>query len=232
MVTIYHERVEIVWMLQKLLHHEVRPKRYIFSCLNRRYIYHDFRPVQPFGQGFVKFVGTSEDGTYRNPHDLNLIVVTRSTTAQGQDRDVFDRSDTEKTVCTSSRRKTSRDTGNWVSFDIRGSGRVLKPTHYSIKHGYKLKKYVLYNWVFEASRDDGSEWTVLKKHEEDRSLYDSSDGICSYAIDDDDFGPNPYFGIFRLRMTGCNTGSSERFNDSKSYTLILRQFEVYGKSFG
>jgi len=107
---------------------------------------------------------------------------------------------------------TASQPGVWVSFSLRGV--TILPNHYSLRHGYVSDGANLRNWVLEGS-SDGSTWTVLSTHSNDRSL-GGNYGTASWKID----GARDFFQHFRIRSTGRDGGNSDR--------IQLSGIELYG----
>jgi hypothetical protein len=57
---------------------------------------------------------------------------------------------------------------SWIQIDF-GPQRLLKPTHYTLRHGSNSKQDCLRNWVLKASTD-ATNWEVLMRHIGDESL--------------------------------------------------------------
>lgn len=64
-----------------------------------------------------------------------------------------------------------------------GEGRHFWPTAYALRHGYMNDKYILRNWVLEATNDVTLEsWTTLSDHDEDAKL-SGNFGTAMWTID-------------------------------------------------
>eukprot|EP01084_Bolivina_argentea_P058284 106427_1 len=96
------------------------------------------------------------------------------------------------------------------------------PWHYTLRDGSPFNsRSFLTNWDFEGSTD-GKHWTLLDRHQQDRSLerseHDEKNEIfptATWGIECDEF-----YNMFRIRMTGKNAG-----ND---YKLCISGLEIYG----
>jgi len=61
-----------------------------------------------------------------------------------------------------------KERGEWVLIDFKK--RMVRPTHYTLRH-YEASDYdALRNWVLDASEDQGKTWVTLLKHKEDAKL--------------------------------------------------------------
>merc|ERR1711907_863971 len=98
-----------------------------------------------------------------------------------------------------------------------GKGRLFCPTTYTLKHGYRYGSGLLRNWELQASIDNLN-WVVLRKHENDRSLYDAY-GVASWALSES----SGTFRYFRIVLTGMTSDNV--------YRLSCGGFELYGTLF-
>eukprot|EP00277_Geminigera_cryophila_P001748 CAMPEP_0179424236 /NCGR_PEP_ID=MMETSP0799-20121207/11466_1 /TAXON_ID=46947 /ORGANISM="Geminigera cryophila, Strain CCMP2564" /LENGTH=187 /DNA_ID=CAMNT_0021198645 /DNA_START=378 /DNA_END=938 /DNA_ORIENTATION=- len=110
------------------------------------------------GRGLLQFLAT-QGGTrpYQCPLSQNQLQITTS----GWMGPISSLVGNGKTVSNSRGIQNS-----WFCIELRV---YLKPTHYSLRHGWTSADGALYNWNFLGS-PDGHEWFLLCKHLQDRSL--------------------------------------------------------------
>lgn len=109
---------------------------------------------------------------------------------------------------------TEDKVGSWVQLSIVNSGFKLRPTHYTLRHGYNYGSFMLRNWNFEASID-GTTWKVLKEHKDDVSLTATGFSTFTWPVEADDS-----YSHFRITTTGPNANGSNQ--------LMVGGFELYG----
>ena len=80
----------------------------------------------------------------------------------------------------------------WFSIDF-GKQLKIKPTAYTLRHYTSWDTEALRNWNLEAS-NDGNEWIVIKKHENDESLHKRGQAH-TWTIEE----CNQYYRIFRIK---------------------------------
>jgi len=100
-------------------------------------------------------------------------------------------------------------------------GHALKPSLYTIRHGWHTSFFAIREWVLEAKPVDQDKWFVLSEHSEDGSetkpfTIREKFGTCSYPL-----RGKFYASEYRIRQTGKNSGG---YDD-----LYLCGIELYGK---
>eukprot|EP01083_Nonionella_stella_P187199 687295_1 len=104
----------------------------------------------------------------------------------------------------------------WFSVDLKGL--QVKPTHYTLRHYISNDDYCLRNWDFEGSADGGKEWTIIRQHTNDTSLQGKG-ASHTWKVDE----CNAFYSLFRIRMTGKDSGGFG------SWSLCCSGFEIYGQ---
>jgi hypothetical protein len=114
----------------------------------------------------------------------------------------------------------TKDIANsWISVDL-GEGWLLVPNYYCLRHGWRKGCYRLQSWCFEGSID-GSSYTALKAHKNDKSLPDQAFSVAAWNVE----GVKQAYRYFRIRTTGKNSKDS----DGDSYhQLCCAGIELYG----
>jgi hypothetical protein len=122
--------------------------------------------------GVVHWLGTQLDqNVFRNPHETGHLITYMSsvqtgmhnvkTIMLGKPSNLVSRQNLP--TCTMSQ------PGAYMAIDLGPSHFVLKPTHYTLKHGYWRDNVNLRRWQFEAS-NDGETWETLSVHDREDSL--------------------------------------------------------------
>ncbi|KAJ4461400.1 putative E3 ubiquitin-protein ligase HECTD1 [Paratrimastix pyriformis] len=106
---------------------------------------------------------------------------------------------------------TADTPGGWLAVELRGIG--VMPTHYTLRHGWDQRLYMLRHWCFEGSQD-GACWTVLRAHVSDGSLQGPY-GTHTWSLRCAHF-----YRHFRVRATGPNS--------SGFHEISLAGLELYG----
>lgn len=104
---------------------------------------------------------------------------------------------------------------SWMQIDFEN--RSVRPTYYSLRHYNSWDTEALRYWVLEAS-NDGSNWTVISTHEDDRSL-NRKGAVHTWAIP----GVSQAYQFFHVRQTGRNSNNH--------FYLALSGIELYGELF-
>jgi len=106
---------------------------------------------------------------------------------------------------------------SWFSVDFTASRIKIKPTHYTLKHGYDIPDFFLRHWDFLGSKD-GYNWVILCSHSNDTHLNGSGYATHTWKITNND---NMHYTHFRIRITGKDS--------SDSFSLVCCGFELYGE---
>eukprot|EP01103_Thecamoeba_quadrilineata_P007941 TRINITY_DN17758_c0_g1_i1.p1 TRINITY_DN17758_c0_g1~~TRINITY_DN17758_c0_g1_i1.p1 ORF type:complete len:489 (+),score=79.48 TRINITY_DN17758_c0_g1_i1:60-1469(+) len=172
----------------------------------RKFVYHkDFDD-----NGILYWIGSEgRQKLWTNPCDAGKVRVSSSHFWEGSPISaVVGRSCTESYISDKKRPRI------WVMIDL-GENNKTSVTHYSLRHGLNREDYYLRNWELQGS-NDGFEWTVLSKHENDTTL-SSSFSSHTWEVN---YGREKSFRYFRLFTTGA---------DSKGcFTFVVCGFELYG----
>jgi len=115
---------------------------------------------------------------------------------------------------------TKPEKNSWIIIDF--TPKMIKPTHYSLKHYSTWDTEALRCWNFEGSADGGATWRLLSQHKNDTHL--NAKGAthtfklaeCRPANDALDC----YYTHFRILQTD--------FNSNRHYYLACSGFEIYG----
>lgn len=138
------------------------------------------------------------------------VTATRSSTKLGSASDLLN-------YCNNTRKEsgTKDDNGSWwcVALSEKYS---LYLTHYTLRHGLNDGNSFLRNWKLEGSLD-GSNWEVLKNHENDTKLCRPLKHFTATWSIDREVGA---FRYFRIVQTGENS--------SNKYGINLSGIELYG----
>ena len=160
--------------------------------------------------GAIVAGGDDNDTKWKNPHQL--VRVSRSSVSQGKDYHALERNST-RIVCTTN---TNPGNGNWFAFDFSPTKCGVRPSAFTLRHGFTKGKFVVQRFVLEGSNDDGMTWAKL--HEVDDASEKWSKNAQTWTLDDED--NKTAYKILRIRMTGPNSDGS--------WTLCLNGFEVFG----
>jgi len=189
-------------------------------------------PVQNFPfvgsafTGIIDWMGRQygETDEWRNPTlSLSpgvepLMQITRSSCAKGRPEDAVSKRFVKSCTKSDPVIDDTESRSNWYLFDFK-SLRIL-PTHYTIRHGWKRGKFCLRDWIFEGS-SDGVTWTVIKQHDNDRTLEMSPTNSKVWALGYAQSTERPKcFKYLRVRIIAPNSHGS--------YTLSMSGFEVFG----
>jgi BTB/POZ domain len=136
--------------------------------------------VADFDQrGILYHIGT-EDGTapWQNPHLKRRVQVIASSIAVGEQHELLNRGD----VALLNELWTRDVPASWFTIDFgfalsQGPSRddkprtyyAVSPTAYSLRHGGNYRADLLRSWDLQASQD-GSTWTVLRRHRGEETL--------------------------------------------------------------
>ncbi|XP_022785923.1 BTB/POZ domain-containing protein At2g30600-like isoform X2 [Stylophora pistillata] len=150
--------------------------------------------------GVIYAMGTSFGGTkWENPSsksDLSTrVTATRSSDKLGSASDLLNYS-----YKTGKESGTKDDNGSWWCVAL-SENYSLYLTHYTLRHGLGDGNSFLRHWKLEGSLD-GSNWEVLKKHEDDKKLSRPSENFTATWSIDREVGA---FRFFRIVQTGENS---------------------------
>jgi hypothetical protein len=160
-------------------------------------------------QGIIYWLGTmyGRNAEWQNPHTLGLVTARCSSISNGVIEQLVDRKGRGVRLYTSPR------VGEYFVVDFKHLH--IKPTHYTLTH--ISSDNVPLDWSLYASID-GNHWTLLCKHQDDRSLmvqnYDN-EAANTWPIE-----TSSYFSQFKMVMDKPNSSRLEYF--------IVERFEVYG----
>jgi len=104
---------------------------------------------------------------------------------------------------------------------LRLKDHMVKPSMYTIRHGWHNSYYALRHWVFEAKPVGSDEWYIVSEHHEDGTQerpYSIVEGFtpCTFEVKGKFFADE-----VRVRQIGENSGGYE--------DMYICGFEVYGK---
>eukprot|EP01083_Nonionella_stella_P042846 115638_1 len=102
----------------------------------------------------------------------------------------------------------------WFSIDFGDA--QIKPTHYTLRHYVSWKDYCLRSWELQGSRDGGKQWSTIRQHINDKSLAHKS-ASHTWPLDE----CNEFYSLFRIRITGKNSG--------RDWSICCSGFEIYGQ---
>jgi len=157
-------------------------------------------------RGILYWIATNKGREpWTNAHLANRIKITASSIEKGNPGDLVSREPSELW--------TKDVPASWFSIDL-GKTRVAIPTTYTLRHGGNYKADSLRTWDLQGSAD-GQNWTVLKRHTNDKSL-NSNFASNSWTIP----GVTKAYRYFRILQTGRNSNNHN--------FLVLSGFEIYG----
>jgi len=142
---------------------------------------------------------------WSNPAARGRVRVSSSSVEKGQIVNILDRTPKEFW--------TADVPSSWIQVSL-GSSRSLVPNFYTLRHGGLSKADMLRTWTLQGS-NDGKNWVVLRRHNNDQSL-SGNFGTASWAVPDQTIS----YKHFRV----LQTGHSSSFNNF----LSLSGFELYG----
>eukprot|EP01114_Cavostelium_apophysatum_P000023 TRINITY_DN10026_c0_g1_i1.p1 TRINITY_DN10026_c0_g1~~TRINITY_DN10026_c0_g1_i1.p1 ORF type:complete len:446 (-),score=70.30 TRINITY_DN10026_c0_g1_i1:46-1383(-) len=156
--------------------------------------------------GVIYYIATSgRTAAWSNPHTSGQLHVSSSQIEVGNASELLNRNPSELW--------TKDVPASWFTIDF-GKCRTVHPSHYTLRHGGNYRADSLRTWDIQGSLD-GSNWTVLKRHDKDTSL---SDKFASHTWNLP--GVTSAFRYFRILQTGRNS-SAHNF-------LVLSGIEFYG----
>lgn len=118
--------------------------------------------------------------------------------------------------CCSKSSKTS-----WISIDF-GPARRISVDHYAIRmdHGSAKAEFrALRNWELQAKNVHDSDWTVLRRHENDETLKLRPYDIAAWPVEVNASGP---FQCFRILQFGRNADGGKRNDRWHCLTYMWR----------
>eukprot|EP01084_Bolivina_argentea_P049372 90807_1 len=99
-------------------------------------------------------------------------------------------------------------------FTVDFGAAVIRPTHYTLRHYITWNSVCLINWELQGS-NDGQDWTTIKTHTNDTSLYGKGSSH-TWKIEE----CNEFYSQFKIAMTGKN--------GDNNWHLCCSGFEMYG----
>lgn len=158
-------------------------------------------------KGVLYYLGTKEyRSEWQNPFSQKLVDVTWSSIEKGKPSAIFER---EPSECW-----TQDVPSSWFTVDM-GTGRSLRITAYTLRHGGATKQDLIRNWTLKASVD-GKEFITLMRHKDDESLM-APFATMTWAIS----GNTQAYRYFKVIQTGHNS--------SKHNFLSIGGVEFYGE---
>jgi hypothetical protein len=158
-------------------------------------------------KGVLYYLGTKEyRSEWQNPFTQKLVDITWSSLEKGKPSAIFERDPSE---CW-----TQDVPSSWFTVDL-GSGRSLRITAYTLRHGGSNKQDLIRNWTLKGSVD-GKEFVTLMRHKDDESL-SSSFATMTWPIS----GICQAYRFFKIIQTGHNS--------SKHNFLSIGGVEFYGE---
>lgn len=97
-----------------------------------------------------------------------------------------------------------------------GEGRVLAPSHYCLR-SHCHTNHKLRTWELQGS-DDGENWTVLRRHDNDRALGNEANSTASWPLDT----AGQEFRHFRIQQ--------KNENSTGQHFLTCGGIELYGRA--
>lgn len=91
--------------------------------------------------------------------------------------------------------------GSWFGIEL---AIFVKPSAYSLRHGWTSADGALLNWNFLGS-PDGKEWQVLRQHHKDVSL--ATGGFSSHTWEIEKSNGSISCRFFRIQLTGTHIGT-------------------------
>jgi len=118
---------------------------------------------------------------------------------------------------------TKPEKNSWLIVDL--TPKLVKPSHYTLKHYSTWDTEALRSWTLEGSSDGGQTWTLLARHKADASLNakgaTSTWRLADFAQHHAHNGVlDQFYSHFRLLQTD--------FNSNRHYYLACSGFELYG----
>jgi len=117
---------------------------------------------------------------------------------------------------------TKPEKDSWIVVDF--TPKMIRPTHYSLKHYSTWDTEALRSWRFEGSNDGGQTWKLLAKHINDTSL-NAKGATRTWKLSDEEHDRDhnvlqEFYSHFRVKQTD--------FNSNRHYYLACSGFEIYG----
>ena len=158
--------------------------------------------------GVLNWLGTNGRTTgYTNPCSSGKVIVTPSSVEGGSTPQGF-----IEHTSTGSKSYTTNRAGSSVVVQLPVPVVVNR---YTLRHGLNATNQILRSWNLEGSMD-GTEWVVLRRHENDTSL-NGALATASWDANPDGLA----FSHFRIIMTGANF--------SANHYLMMSGLELYGR---
>ena len=181
------------------------------ACIRAAGAEREFKYARDFDEnGLLFHIGTEGGrGPWRNPMQAGLgVTVTSSSQHRGQPHMVVGR---EGDLC-----YTESKPNSWFAIDL-GAGRCIRPTHYTLRHGFGNEQFRLRHWKLQGG-NDGVSWTDLRTHVNDQALPAAVFSTASWPLAPPD--PRAAYRHFRVLQTGKNSSGTDY--------LVVCGFEVYG----
>eukprot|EP01084_Bolivina_argentea_P100315 180137_1 len=117
---------------------------------------------------------------------------------------------------------TKPEKNSWLIIDF--SPKLIRPSHYSMKHYSTWDTEAMRSWTFEGSNDAGQTWHLLARHTNDSRL-NQKGSTATWVLAEGDYDHNEdalnqFYSHFRLLQTD--------FNSNRHYYLACSGFEIYG----
>eukprot|EP00456_Euglypha_rotunda_P081591 TRINITY_DN7975_c0_g1_i10.p1 TRINITY_DN7975_c0_g1~~TRINITY_DN7975_c0_g1_i10.p1 ORF type:complete len:2203 (+),score=340.71 TRINITY_DN7975_c0_g1_i10:827-6610(+) len=172
--------------------------------------------------GILYFIGTrGYTKPWENPMEMGEVTVTMSTMKEDSaaPSSIVGRTPVKCATLEgkepTDEKEKKKEKGEWVIIDFKK--RMVRPSHYTLRH-YDASDYdALRNWVLDAS-EDGKNWETLVTHKETANITKKSQSY-TWEIPKNVVNNN-FYQQFRVQMTGVNS-NNRRF-------LALSGFEIYG----
>ena len=139
--------------------------------------------------------GTSE---YVNPCDAGEVSVEVSSLFNGEASSVISSYPTDT--------YSKDEQGSWYCVDI-GPGRLLAPSHYSLRNVSRSYAHAPRSWRLEASKDT-KKWTLLSEHVNDMSVDTKSNACARFELNR--HVRTDAYRYFCITQTGPNASRSGR----------------------
>jgi E3 ubiquitin-protein ligase HECTD1 len=171
--------------------------------------------VTPFEDGVIQYLATNGNTSpAKNPHTTGEVVAAMSSIDKGDPSLLVEQPHDGSTT-----NRTKNEPNQWVSVDL-GEDRSLVPNYYCLRHGANSGYCRLQSWDFEGS-NDGSNYTVLRAHKNDKSLAYQAFSVAAWKVE----GANQAYRYFRIRQRGKNSYGYGSYN---CHFLFCAGIELYG----
>ena len=180
--------------------------------------------VKPFDNNGILFhIGTRNNKSgklikYRNPHNSELITVVASSLFSGNGSSLGRFVQHKHTQKAGVRNCTDDKVNSYFRIDF-GPTRKVEPNAYCLRADKNGNYATMRNWRLEGSNNLSAGWTLIKKHENDKTMKLKSMSVGSWLVD----GGSESFRHLRIFQHGKNAGGFDQ--------LLCAGFEVYGRLF-